>query len=182
MGLGLALAVPAYLRRRWPEAFARRVGDGTPTVPTWAAAVAGIVGLVWAYWAASGTLGIARLAERDVNWYLLTGVGSLWALAGAAASWTLAWKSPAWVPHRLLLALGWLGSGSLFAWSGWKLPLTLFVAVADPADVKLPENLAVAPVVHLAAVVAGVGMVRTLVRSRPRTGAQPDTHARVEPG
>lgn len=28
MGLGLALAVPAYLHRRWPEAFARRVGDG----------------------------------------------------------------------------------------------------------------------------------------------------------
>lgn len=173
MGLGLALAVPAYLRRRWPEAFARQVGDGTPTVPTWAAAVAGIVGLVWAYWAAGGTLGIARPAERDINWHLLTSVGALWALASAAASWTLARKSPARVPHRLLLALGWLGSGSLFAWSGWKLPLTLFVAVADPADAKLPENLAVATVLHLAAVVAGVGMVRTLVRSRPHTAPNP---------
>lgn len=182
MGTGLALAVPAYLRRRWPEAFARQIGDGAPTVRTWAAAVAAIVGLVWAYWAAGGTLGIARPAERDINWYLLTSVGALWALTGAAASWTLARRSPTWVPHRLLLALGWLGSGSLFAWSGWKLPLTVVVAVADLADVELPENLAAASVLHLAAVVAGVGMVSTLVRSRPRTGDQPDTHARVDPG
>ncbi|WP_329580775.1 hypothetical protein [Streptomyces sp. NBC_01361] len=171
MGLGLALAVPAYLHRRWPEAFARRVGDGAPAAPSWTAAVAGIVGLIWAYWAAGGTLGVARPAERDTNWHLLTGVGALWALAGAAAIWTLAWKSVVRVPHRLLLALGWLGSGSLFAWSSWKLPLTLFVAVAHPADAALPENLAVAPVLHCAAIVAGVGMARTLVRSRSRSRA-----------
>ncbi|WP_370422197.1 hypothetical protein AB8O64_28635 [Streptomyces sp. QH1-20] len=171
MGLGLALALPAYLRRRWPEAFTARVKDGTPTAVPWAAAVAAVVGLAWLYWAVGGTLGVARPAERDTYGYLLTGVGALWALAGSAAIWMLARQRPARVPYHLLLALGWLGSGSLFAWSGWKLPLTLFVALAHPTDVTLPENLAVAAVLHLAAVVAGVGMLRSLVGSRPRTPA-----------
>ncbi|MFI9254966.1 hypothetical protein [Streptomyces sp. NPDC053069] len=171
MGLGLALALPAYLRRRWPEVFTARVGDGTRTAEPWAAAVAAVVGLAWLYWAVGGTLGVTHPAERDTNGWLLTAVGAFWALAGSAAVWMLARQHPARVPHRLLLALGWLGSGSLFAWSGWKLPLTLFVALAHPRDVTLPENLAVAAVLHAAAVVAGVGMLRTLVGSRPRTPA-----------
>ncbi|QHC23265.1 hypothetical protein [Streptomyces sp. GS7] len=168
MGLGLALALPAYLRRRWPEAFTARVGESTRTAVPWAAAVAAVVGLAWLYWAVGGTLGVAHPAERDTNGYLLTGVGALWALAGSAAVWMLARQRSARVPHHLLLTIGWLGSGSLFAWSGWKLPLTLFVALAHPSDVTLPENLAVAAVLHLAAVVAGVGMLRSLVGSRPR--------------
>ncbi|MPY53347.1 hypothetical protein [Streptomyces acidicola] len=172
MGSGLALALPAYLRRRWPEAFTRQGADGTPTAPPWAAFAAGAVGLVWLYWAAGGTLGVANPAERDTNWLLLTGVGALWALLGGAASWTLSRKRAAQVPHGFLLALAWLGSGSLFAWSCWKLPLTVYVALAHPADVTMPENLAVAPVLHFAAVAAGVGMVRSLVGShvRPRPG------------
>ncbi|MER6921884.1 hypothetical protein [Streptomyces spiralis] len=169
MGLGLALALPAYLRRRWPEAFTARVGDGSRAAVPWAAVVAAVVGLAWAYWAVGGTLGVAHPAQRDTNGYLLTGVGALWALAGSTAVWMLVRQRPTRGPHRLLLTLGWLGSGSLFAWSGWKLPLTLFVALAHPSDVTLPENLAVAAVLHLAAVVAGVGMLRSLVGSRPRT-------------
>ncbi|MFI9809490.1 hypothetical protein ACIHEJ_34995 [Streptomyces sp. NPDC052301] len=171
MGLGLALALPAYLRRRWPEAFTARVADGTRTAVPWAAAVAAVIGLAWLYWAVGGTLGVAHPAERDIKGYLLTGLGALWALAGSAAVWMLARRRPVRIPHHLLLALGWLGSGSLFAWSGWKLPLTLFVALAHPRDAALPENLAVAAVLHAAAVVAGVGMLRTLVGSRPRTRA-----------
>ncbi|KUL62413.1 hypothetical protein [Streptomyces sp. NRRL S-1521] len=169
MGLGLALALPAYLRRRWPEAFTVRVGDGSRAAVPWAAVVAAVVGLTWAYWAVGGTLGVAHPAQRDTNGYLLTGVGALWALVGSAAVWMLARQRPTRWSHRLLLTLGWLGSGSLFAWSGWKLPLTLFVALAHPNDVTLPENLAVAAVLHSAAVVAGVGMLRSLVGSRPRT-------------
>ncbi|MGW3209237.1 hypothetical protein [Streptomyces sp. NPDC001135] len=171
MGLGLALALPAYLRRRWPEAFTARVGDDSRTTVPWAAAVAAVVGLAWAYWAVGGTLGVAHPAQRDTNGYLLTGVGALWALTGSAAVWMLAGQRPARGLHWLLLTLGWLGSGSLFAWSGWKLPLTLFVAVAHPNGFTLPENVAVAAALHLAAVVAGVGMLRSLVGSRSRTPA-----------
>lgn len=167
MGLGLTLALPAYLRRRWPEAFTAPLADGARTTARWAAAIAAVVGLVWAYWAVGGTLGVAHPAERDTNGYLLTGMSALWALGASAAVWALTRQRPARVPHGPLLTLGWLGSGSLFAWSGWKLPLTLFVALAHPSDVTLPEDLAVAAVLHLAATVAGMCMLRSLVSPRP---------------
>ncbi|MFD9903687.1 hypothetical protein [Streptomyces sp. NPDC059063] len=176
MGLGLAVALPAHLRRRWPDAFAGRVGDsargadggdtGWGRVP-WPAVVAAAVGLAWLYWAVGGTLGIVHPDERTTEGALLTGLGALWALVGAAAVRTLALARPARLPRWLPLALGWIGSGSLFAWSAWRLPLTVFVAVTEPADVVPPENPTVAVVLHLAAVVAGVGMVRTLLAARP---------------
>ncbi|WP_457032830.1 hypothetical protein [Kitasatospora sp. P5_F3] len=167
MGLGLALAVPAYLRRRWPDAFVGRVGDGPRAVPPWAAGVGAAVGLVWLYWAAGGTLGIAHPAERNTDGFVLTAVWGFWALAGSAAVWTVARARPAGLPRWLPLVFGWVGSGSLFAWSAWKVPLLLYVAVAAPADVTPPENPAVAVVLHLCAVVAGAAMTRTLVRPTP---------------
>ncbi|MBO8193244.1 hypothetical protein ITI46_16440 [Streptomyces oryzae] len=197
MGLGLAVALPAYLRRRWPDAFAGRLGeriggpaggptgerfsDGTRTVrPPWAPALAAAVGLVWLYWAVGGTLGLAHPAERNASGSLLTGVGACWALAGSAACWALARSRPARLPRRLPLAVCWLGSGSLFAWSGWKLPLTLFLALARPSDAalaELPENLAVAAVLHTAAIASGIGMLATLLRTAnaqvPRQEAGP---------
>ncbi|MFF8646527.1 hypothetical protein [Streptomyces sp. NPDC015345] len=171
MGLGLALALPAYLRRRWPQAFTGRGRDSAGAGAPWAAVLAVVVGLVWLYWAVGGTLGIAHPEERHNNGELLTGLGALWALVGAAAIWTLTRARPARRPHWLLLALGWLGSGSLFAWSSWKLPLTLLVALTHSSDVTPPENPAVAAVLHLAAIAAGAGMLRTLLRSRPRIPA-----------
>ncbi|WP_225794683.1 hypothetical protein [Streptomyces aculeolatus] len=165
MGLGLAVALPAYLRRRWPEAFAGRVGDGTRTALPWPAVAAAAVGLGWLYWAAGGTWGLARPDERGTDWRLLTGLGAGWALAGAAAALALARARPAGLPRWLPLAAGWLGSGSLFAWSGWKLPVTLVVALARPGGAAPPEAPAVAAVLHLAAVVAGAGLLRTLLRT-----------------
>ncbi|WP_407561386.1 hypothetical protein [Streptomyces sp. 184] len=182
MGLGLAVALPAYLRRRWPEAFAGRVGEGTGAAPSWPAAVAAAVGLVWLYWAAGGTYGLDRPDQREADWHLLTGLGAGWALAGAAAVLAVARARPAGLPRWLPLAVGWLGSGSLFAWSGWKLPVTLVVALARPAEVTLPEAPAVAAVLHLAAVVAGAGMLRTLVRTgRSLPYAPRVTSVRAEP-
>ncbi|MEU8889617.1 hypothetical protein [Streptomyces sp. NPDC048442] len=176
MGLGLALAVPAYLRRRWPDAFAGRVGDGPRTVPPWAAVVGAAVGLVWLYWAAGGTLGIAHPAVRNTDGYVLAAGYGFWALAGSAAVWTLTRARPARLPRWVPLVFGWVGSGSLFAWSAWKLPLMLYVALAEPPDVTPPENLTVAVVLHLCAVAAGATMLRTLVRTRTRTGTRTHTH------
>ncbi|MFD9380431.1 hypothetical protein ACFWBH_33790 [Streptomyces sp. NPDC059999] len=172
MGLGLALAVPAYLRRRWPDAFIGRVGDGPRTVPRWAAVVGAVIGLVWLYWAAGGSLGIAHPAQRNTDWYVLAAVWGFWALAGSAGIWMVAGTRPAGLPRWFPLALGWVGSGSLFAWSAWKLPLML-VALSDPADVTPPESLTVAVVLHLCAVVAGAAMMRTLVRTRIRVAESP---------
>lgn len=183
MGLGLALAVPAYLRRRWPDAFVGRVGDGPRTAPPWAAVVGAAVGLVWLYWAAGGTLGIPHPAERNTDGYVLAAVWGFWALVGSAAVWAVARARPAGLPRWLPLVFGWVGSGSLFAWSAWKAPLMLYVAVAEPADVTPPENPTVAVVLHLCAVVAGAAMVRTLVRTRIRVAeshTQPDVAIRLE--
>ncbi|MDP9612324.1 MULTISPECIES: hypothetical protein [Streptomyces] len=169
MALGLAVALPVYLRRRWPDAFAGRLGDGggnSPRVPPWTAVVGAAVGLVWLYWAVGGTLGVAHRGERNPDWRVLSGVFGFWALVASAAVWAAVRGRPARVPRWGPLVLGWLGSGSLFAWSGWKLPLTLYLAVARPADAALPENLALAAVLHLAAVAAGAATLRALLRTR----------------
>ncbi|MGW7004253.1 hypothetical protein ACWGCW_15900 [Streptomyces sp. NPDC054933] len=177
MGLGLAVALPAYLRRRWPDAFAGRVGDGGDglrSMPPWMAVVGAALGLIWLYWAVGGTAGVAHPAERDASWRLLAGVDGLWALVASAATWTVVCARPARLPCWFPKALGWLGSGSLFAWSGWKLPLTLYVAVASPVGTVLPENLAVAVVLHVAAVGTGAAMLWTLVRAHVRGAASRD--------
>ncbi|MEU7577668.1 hypothetical protein AB0B50_08700 [Streptomyces sp. NPDC041068] len=184
MGIGLALALPAYLRRRWPETFAGRVGDGrarTGAVQAapWSALAAVAIGLFWLYWAAGGTVGIARPEERVLTGRLLTGVLGAWALLAAAAVLVIARGRPARLPRWIPLGIGWLGSGSLFAWSAWKLPYTLHLALTNPADAPLPENLAVAACLHAAAVAAGATMSASLVR---RTGPGPEPRSEPVPG
>ncbi|MEV0774726.1 hypothetical protein [Streptomyces sp. NPDC050428] len=172
MGLGLAVALPTYMRRRWPDAFAGRLGDGgegSPRALPWMAVVGALVGLIWLYWAAGGTAGVDHRGERDLAWYALSGVFGFWAFVASVATWAAVRGLPAQVPRWGPMVLGWLGSGSLFAWSGWKLPFTLYLAFAQPPDAALPENLALAAVLHTAALGAGVAMLRALVRTR-RTG------------
>ncbi|MFG2989236.1 hypothetical protein ACGFZK_08045 [Streptomyces sp. NPDC048257] len=182
-GLGLALAVPAYLRRRWPQAFTGRIGDGPRTALPYAAAVGAGVGLVWLSWAVGGTVGITHPAERTTDWYALGAVSGFWALAGSLAVGMVARARPARLPRWLPLVIGWVGSGSLFAWSGWKLPLTLYMAWADPVGAVPPENPVVAVGLHLCAVVAGATMLRTLIRTGVRVAGhrdQPAVAARLE--
>ncbi|EST20061.1 hypothetical protein M878_40330 [Streptomyces roseochromogenus subsp. oscitans DS 12.976] len=169
MGLGLAVALPAHLRRRRPEVFAGRVGDagrGFARPVRWAVGAGAVIGAVWAYWALGGTAGVAHPAQRGVGERLLTGLWGLWGLTAAAATWTVGRGRPARLRHWIPLTLGWLGTGSLCAWSGWQLPFVLYVALAHPAGTALPENLAVAAVLHVAAVAAGAVMLRALVRAR----------------
>ncbi|MFF3016700.1 hypothetical protein [Streptomyces sp. NPDC057939] len=182
VGLGLTLAVPAYLRRRRPAAFSGRVGDGPRSSRPWGAVLGALVGLVWLHWALGGTIGIAHPDRRIADGYVLGAIGAFWAFAGSAAVWTLARSRPAGLPRVLPLVLGWIGSGSLFAWSAWKLPLTLYAAVARPPDLIPPEHPAVACAVHLAAVLAGAAMLRTLTHTRtpspvadPPAGDLPDS-------
>ncbi|RII15106.1 hypothetical protein DSC45_19615 [Streptomyces sp. YIM 130001] len=167
MGLGLALAVPGYLRRRWPAAVSGRLPARPGRATPWAAAAAAVVGTCWLYWAAGGTLGIADPAERETNWHLLAGVGALWALAAAAAAGRApGGRHPDRARGPLRTALVWLGSGSLFAWSAWKLPFTLYAALAHPTGGTLPEHVAVAAPLHLIAALSGALLLRSLVGSR----------------
>ncbi|MBB3725792.1 hypothetical protein [Nonomuraea dietziae] len=72
MAVGLAVALPIYLRERWPQAFLGQVGDGparSSTPVTMATAVAAGLGLVCLYWALGGSLGLdpARGAHMGVT-------------------------------------------------------------------------------------------------------------------
>ncbi|MGV9291920.1 hypothetical protein [Streptomyces sp. NPDC003719] len=165
-GIALAIALPACLWRRRPDMLRRpdpprtRASAGS----LWPALTGAVTGLVWLYWAVGGSLGIAHRDERPAGWHVLVGVSACWALAASAAVLAIARRRPARLPYPLLLASAWLGSGSMFAWSGWRLPATVYVALAHPSDVSYPENVAVAVALHATAVLAGAGIMGTLLR------------------
>lgn len=165
-GIALAIALPAYLARRWPRALSRpKPPTRTSSGPLWPAVTGAVTGLAWLYWAAGGSLGIAHRDERPASWHVLVAVSACWALAAAAAVLALVRGRSTRLPYPLLLALAWLGSGSMFAWSGWRLPAAVYVALAHPSDVSYPENVAVAVALHVAAVLTGAGIIRTLYAS-----------------
>ncbi|MER6983936.1 hypothetical protein ABT317_45050, partial [Streptomyces carpinensis] len=116
---------------------------------------------------------IAHRDERPAGWHVLVGVSACWALAASAAVLALVRGRATRLPYPLLLAPAWLGSGSMFAWSGWRLPATVYVALAHPGDVGYPENLAVAVALHVTAVMAGAGIMRILVRGDRRPVSLP---------
>lgn len=176
-GIALAIALPAYLWRRWPHVLRRpeRPRTRTSSGQVWPAVTGAVTGLAWLYWAAGGSLGIAHRDERPVSWHVLVGVSAGWALVVSAAVPALVRRRSTRLPYPLLLALAWLGSGSMFAWSGWRLPATVYVALAHPSDVSYPENVAVAVALHVTAVLTGVGIMRTLVRGESRRVSVPDS-------
>jgi hypothetical protein len=101
MGLGLAIALPTYMRRRRPDAFAGRLGDrreGSPRALPWTAVVSTAVVLIWLYWAAGGTAGVVHRGERDLAWHVLSGVFGLWAFVASAATWAAVRGRPARLP------------------------------------------------------------------------------------
>ncbi|MFE9882154.1 hypothetical protein [Streptomyces sp. NPDC005784] len=176
-GIALAIALPAYLWRRWPHALRRPEQPRTRTSSgaVWPAVTGAVTGLAWLYWAAGGPLGIAHRDERQASWHVLVGVSACWALVASAAVLALDRRRSTRLPYPLLLALAWLGSGSMCAWSGWRLPATVYVALAHPSDVGYPENLAVAVALHVLAVLTGAGIMRTLVRDERRRVSAPDS-------
>ncbi|MGH3315550.1 MAG: hypothetical protein ACRDO0_05335 [Nocardioidaceae bacterium] len=180
MGVGLAVALPAYLRRRWPNALAGRLGDrerATAQSLGWAVPLGVAVAVVWVFWAAGGTAGLAEPGDLDRR--LLAGVTGAWAVVAAAATWMVTKGRPGRLGRGGPMVLGWLGSGSLFAWSAWKLVLTAYVAVAGPAGGTPPIRLDVAIALHSAGVLAGAAMGWTLVRSRSPRLEPRRLHAQV---
>ncbi|MFB9517015.1 hypothetical protein [Streptomyces purpureus] len=109
-----------------------------------------------------GSYGRRRGTPRGA---LLGAVLGCWALAGALATAAITGGRPAGLRRGPVMAVGWLGSGALFAWSGWKVPVTLYVTMSAPADVAVPEHLALAGLLHGTAVASGAAMARMLVRA-----------------
>lgn len=175
-GLGLAVAVPLYLRERWPGVVPGPVPRDRGAVLAMAAA--GAVSLSGLYWAAGGALGVAHPAARDGDWRLLTGNTVLWSLAGL---WAVAALTGGRPPRWTAVAVAWVSSGLLFAWSAWKLPLTWYLAVGGDGSTGWPEHLAAAAAQQGAGVVAGLAMFAVVLRAvggvRPGKAAvrRPDT-------
>jgi hypothetical protein len=185
MGVCLAVALPCYLRARWPAAFAGRIGDGgtagyRPGVAMTALAGTLIVGVLDLYWAAGGTLGLLHPQARELDWRLQTGNTAVWSLAGAWSLWVIARARPpmpAWIPF----SAGWLVSGFLVAWGCWKLPFAMYQAVSPDPGTPWPERLDVAAAQLLLGAVSGGAMLVAVLRAcrprRPRRAHRPDQDA-----
>ena len=172
MAIGLAIALPIYMRERWPTAFLGRLADRRRTAVRRARAAAlfsAAPTALWAVWAAGGGLGLdpAHHDLLDLNTRLLLGDSALWTVLGAWSVLAVASARsdlPAWLPT----ALGFTASGSLFAWGGWKLA----VALLRPGDYATAEYPAVAIVVNALAVAGGVLMLSTLLDSLRAAGTR----------
>lgn len=167
MGLGLAVALPAYFRRRWPAHLDGRLDRRMPPgTAAWSIAAAAGLAVIWTYWALGGDLGLVNPDERVTTWRVLVLLFAAWALAAAAAVRCLVVGRPAHWPRWIPMAVAWLGSGSLFAWSAWKLPLMLYVAAAEPAEPVLIVHIELETLLHVVGIVVGVAMLRTVVGLR----------------
>ncbi|MEO3816404.1 hypothetical protein ABGB21_07205 [Plantactinospora sp. B24E8] len=175
MGIGLAVALPLYLRGRWPAAFVGRVrpdaaaacqGQPHRSWPAVTAVVSTVaLGAINLYWAAGGTLGLRHPSARILEWHLQAGNFGIWSVVGAGSVWVLLHARHAALPLWIPVSLGWLASGFLVAWSCWKLPFAFYLAVASPADTVWPEELAVAAVHNVLGVVAGTTVLTVLLRT-----------------
>ncbi|MEV0664099.1 hypothetical protein ACIBI3_15460 [Actinomadura luteofluorescens] len=165
MAIGLAIALPIYMRERWPSAFLGRLPDRRRTAvrrARTAAVLTAVPAAFWTLWSAGAELGLdpAHRDLVDLNARLLLGDSALWALLGV---WSVLAVSsarpnmPAWLPT----ALGFTASGSLFAWGGWKLA----VALLRPGGYTPAEYPIAAVVVNGLAAAGGVLMLSTLLTS-----------------
>ncbi|GAA4205871.1 hypothetical protein [Actinocatenispora rupis] len=171
MAVGLAVAVPVYLRDRWPRAFLGRLADRPSTPTAWTVATvaaATLLGLLWCYWALGGTLGIdpARLAARDLDGRLLSASSGLWALLGAASLLALRSGRPGRLRRWVPMALAYGASGSLFAWSAWKLPMVLLA----PGGFVPVEYVPVAVGEHVLSIATGLALLAGALRNAPARG------------
>jgi hypothetical protein len=166
LGLCLAVALPLYLRERWPDGFVGRLdGRDRARNPLALLGLAGalVVAAVSTYWVAGGTLGLTHPGERVLMWRLLTGNTALWALLGAVAVWLLVLRQPPRLPRWLPVALAWAVSGLLTAWSAWRLPFAAFLAFGSGSTTVWPENLAVIAAVEVVGLGSGLAILATLL-------------------
>ncbi|MEV0400925.1 hypothetical protein [Actinoallomurus sp. NPDC050550] len=173
MAVGLAVALPIYLRERWPRAFLGRLGrgeTGASSLVRAALAVTVGLGVLWCFWGMGGTLGLdpAHRDHWDLNGRLLNASSGLWALLGAWSVWALTRGRPAglrrWIPTTLAFA----ASGSLFAWSGWKLPMVIL----RPGGFTTAEYTGVAVAEHALGIAAGLTLLTAVLRIVRREGPE----------
>ncbi|WP_345353835.1 hypothetical protein [Actinoallomurus liliacearum] len=178
MALGLAVALPIYLRERWPRAFLGRLRGGEAGArPLVTAAIVATVGLgvLWSSWALGGRLGLdpAHREDGDLNGRLLNATSGLWALIGAWSVWALTRGRPGRLRRWLPMSLAFAGSGSLFAWSGWKLAMVIL----RPGGFTTAEYTGVAIAEHALGVGLGLTLLTAVLRSVRPAGPESPNHA-----
>ncbi len=169
MGVGVAIALPIYLRERWPNALTGRVGAlKAARAPHAVMAATALIAAIDLYWAAGGGVGTNPHSRYGLDAgarSLLIG-DALWALAGAAAAWVLAGRGrrlPLWLP----VAAAFVASGSLVGWGLWRMPL----AVLRPGDFEPYQLPLVSVALNAVSVAAGAALAVHLARAvRTRTG------------
>jgi hypothetical protein len=170
MAVGLLIALPIFMRERFPYVFLGRPGDGRARPPRkpLAARAAMVVscglGALWLSWAFGAKFAVDP-AHRDLldrNARLLLGD---WGAGALAAAWSVhvitrpgATRLPRWIPTTLAFAT----SGSLFAWSSWKLAM----AILSPGDYATAEYSGVAVIEYALAIGAGVTLLAALLRAQ----------------
>ncbi|MFI7341171.1 hypothetical protein ACIBUY_24925 [Streptomyces sp. NPDC050085] len=170
MAIGVALALPLYLRARWPHVFRGEAGRPALVVSLprllilTAAALAPAA--LWLYWSAGGRKGLRPGAsDWELSIRLLIGNGALWAVLGTLGAWLLTGRLLRGTPLWLAMTLAFVGSGSLFAWNAWRLAC----AVLRPGDYEPYQRMPLALAEHTVAVGAGAALLAlALRRSRPR--------------
>jgi hypothetical protein len=173
LGLGLAGALPLYLRRRWAAGFTGRLDRLTPAADAWLrpagrltlAATSGalLLAVTAIFWAAGGQLGLRHPEARDYEWRLQLATVALWSVVGAWGAWSLRRGRPSTWPVWLPVTLTWLASGYLFAWSVWKLPFTAYLAVVS-SPTHWPEQLGIAAAENVVGAVTGVILLLLVLR------------------
>ncbi len=183
MALGLVIALPIYLRERWPHAFVGRLRElprgesvGRDALGMIASALATIVGAAGWYWALGGTIGLGpNVAEsQDSARRALIGVVATWSLIGAWSARTTVRRRArvrTWVP----VLSAWAASGSLFAWNAWE----ALIRMASPEDMPQVHDPIVGTMHLVASLVAGL-LILAVVMSIPRERSLDDGEGQVE--
>lgn len=188
-GAALIMAFVLYVRTRWADllrgspAVAAR-GATHPVqvilanVASLMAITAGGLHLLWAF---GGTVGLSPRAilERTAQWHLLNGSWGLLGLAGVAGILAMVHRRWRRAPFPLLLALTWIGAGSMFAWGLWTLMLVL---PGITLGRRAPDGMALYNCLSFVKFTAGllIGLVTmVLLAERQAARAGPAAPARV---
>ncbi len=177
MAIGLVVAAPIYMRERWPRAFTGTTADVRPAairprLSAFALAAAAVPTLLWMYWAAGGIAGLNPAARElwVLDSRLLVGTSAVWALLGAWSAWTLSGRGRRRVPLGLPMTVGFIASGSLFAWNTWRI-LWALLPITDQEPLRTP---AVAVAEHGTATAAGIAMLVIIVRAYRNNSVSPN--------